>query len=125
MNAADTAAIQQVGVAVLRKRFFLYRQRSPRTGYIQGRFPASSFWYAQFTTFCSPFQAKSVIFKTSRTSFAPPRLRVRFFRELTHPGSPNRFSSFSSRPPSEDRRKRLFDDILFCVFFVPWVKTHG
>ena len=78
MNAADTAAIQQVGAVGLRKRFFLYQQRSPRTGYIQRRFSVASFWYAQFAAFGSPFQAKSVIFKTSRTSSAPPRLRVRF-----------------------------------------------
>ncbi len=68
-----------------RKRFFLFRQRSPRTGYIQRRFPASSFWYAQFTAFCSPFQAKSIIFKTSRTSSAPPHLRVRFSGGLRNP----------------------------------------
>ena len=68
-------------------------------------------------TFRSPFQAKSVILKLREH---PPHLRVRFSGRLA-PGMPNRFSSFSFRPLAGNRRKRLFDDILFCVFFVPWV----
>ena len=40
------------------------------------------------------------------------------------PGSPKRCSFFFSRPPLEDERKRVFDDVLFCVFFDPWVSPH-
>ena len=36
-----------------------------------------------------------------------------------------RFSNISSRPPMEDERICVFDDICFYVFLVPWVKTHG
>ena len=38
---------------------------------------------------------------------------------------PNRFSNISSRPPMEDERICVFDDISFFVFRFPWVKTHG
>ena len=50
-NAAGTAASRLFGLAILRNRLFLYRQSSPKPGYIQRRFSASSVWFAYFERF--------------------------------------------------------------------------
>ena len=69
-----TAACRGFGLAILRKRLFLYRQSSPGAGYIQRRFSAASVGYAHF--------------EQSVTAFA-----ALFSRRLTHPGSPPPFIS--------------------------------
>ena len=57
------------------------------------------------------------------TSSAPPHLRVRHFRAAVRTrGLPKRFSSFFFRPPSEDRRKRLFDALSFMRSFFRGLK---
>ena len=46
----------------------------------------------------------------------------------THIGEPARLIvsvSFSLAPIEGSERNSVFDDILFDMFFVPWVKTHG
>ena len=50
-NAAGTAANRLFGLAILRNRLFLYRQSSPKPGYIQRRFSALSVWFAYFERF--------------------------------------------------------------------------
>ena len=42
---------------------------------------------------CRKERRERKVFKTSRTSSAPPRLRVRFARAASHPGSPMSISS--------------------------------
>ena len=84
-SAAETAAIQQIGRAFLRKRLFLVLASSPRTGYIQGRFPAAQYGVSHFVQSVTTFATRtplppSISLRSLRTSFAPPHLRVRFAR---------------------------------------------
>ena len=136
-SAAETAAIQRGGAVVLRKRFFvipamrqgtaacrgfelailrnrlfLYRQSSPGTGYIQGRFSAASFCYAQFSTFRFAV-GECVITFASRTPLPPSislrplcSLRLKILRREKTPA--NRAEQrFSAGQCSIGRRGRL------------------
>ena len=77
-----TAACRGFGLAILRKRLFLHRQSSPRTGYIQGRFLAASVWYAHFERFVRRSSQRTLFLKLCGLR----GLCVRLFGELTHPG---------------------------------------
>ena len=72
-SAAETAAIQRGGGAILRNRFLEASAASDRRA---GRFPIVSV-------------------------------------------------SFPLAPLSGSKRKRVFDDVPFYLFRIPWVKTHG
>ena len=101
-----TAASRAFERTFLRKRLFLIPAKAPETGYIQRRFSASSFWNAHFeqsvTTLISFAPLPSFInLRTSRTSSAPPRLRVRFSGSLRTPArlSVTALISFAPLPP--------------------------
>ena len=68
-----TAACRGFGLAILRKRLFLYRQSSPGAGYIQRRFSASSVGYAHFEQSVTAFAARTPL---------PPSISLRTLRSL-------------------------------------------